>query len=191
MKTGLFFGTFNPVHIGHMIIAQYMLAHSDLDEIWFVVTPHNPFKEKRTLLDDRQRLHMVRLAIGDNVHFRASDIEFSLPQPSFTVNTLAHLEEKYPERKFGLIMGADNLASFHKWKNHEAILATCNLYVYPRPGAKESRFETDSRVHKIDAPIMEISSTRIREAVKNQKDVSYMLPKDVWEYIDKCGFYKA
>lgn len=189
MKTGLFFGTFNPVHIGHMIIAQYMLAFSDLTEIWFVVTPHNPFKEKRTLLNDRQRLHMVRLAIGDKPNLRASDIEFGLPQPSYTATTLAHLEEKYPTRKFGLIMGADNLATFHKWKNHTAILDTCHLYVYPRPGAKKSRFEDDQHVHKIDAPIMEISSTKIREAIKNQKDVSYMLPQHVWQYIDECGFY--
>ena len=189
MKTGLFFGSFNPVHIGHMVIAQYILVFSDLDEIWFVVSPHNPFKEKHTLLDDRQRLHMVHLAIGENFKMRASDFEFNLPQPSYTINTLTHLFEKYPEREFALTMGADNLAGFHKWKNHERILELCDLYIYPRPNTKASQFDAHKKVHHIDAPVMELSSTRIREAVKNKKDVSFMLPPNVWEYIEQCGFY--
>lgn len=189
MKTGLFFGSFNPVHIGHMVIAQYILEFSDLDEIWFVVSPHNPFKEKNTLLDDRQRLHMVHLAIGENFNMRASDFEFSLPQPSYTINTLTHLFEKYPEREFALIMGSDNLANFHKWKNYERIIELCDLYVYPRPNTKASQFDDHKKVHHIDAPVMELSSTRIREAVKNKKDVSFMLPPNVWEYIEQCGFY--
>lgn len=190
MKTGLYFGTFNPVHIGHMIIAQYMLEYSDLDEVWFVVTPHNPFKKKSTLLDDRQRLHMVHLAIGDQYHLRASDIEFGLEQPSYTIHTLVHLEEKYPDREFSLIMGQDNLGSFHKWKNHDRILEKCSLFVYPRPGAKPSPFDSHEKVQVVDAPIMELSSTQIRQAVKEGKDVSYMLPQAVWEYIGQCGFYK-
>lgn len=173
-----------------MIIAQYMLEFSDLQEIWFIVTPHNPFKEKKTLLDDRQRLHMVHLAIGDNFHMRASDVEFSLPQPSYTITTLTHLSEKYPDREFGLIMGGDNLASFHKWKNHERILEMHDLYVYPRPNAKTSRFEDHPKVHNVDAPIMELSSTQIRKAVAEGKDVGFMLVKEVWEYIGQCGFYK-
>ena len=189
MKTGLFFGTFNPVHIGHMIIAQYILEHSDLEEIWFVVTPHNPFKDKQTLLDDRQRLHMVHLAIGDNYHMRPSDVEFGLPQPSYTITTLTHLEEKYPERSFALIMGADNLAGFHKWKNYDLILEQCELYVYPRPTSKQSQFDNHPRVHKIDAPFMDLSSTLIRRAVKEKKNASFMLPPKVWQYIDQCGFY--
>lgn len=191
MKTGLYFGTFNPVHIGHMIIAQYMLAYSDLDEVWFVVTPHNPFKTKSTLLDDRQRLHMVHLAIGDNFKLRASDIEFGLEQPSYTINTLHHLRQKYPDKHFSLIMGQDNLAGFHKWKDFEKILEKCDLYVYPRPGAGPSQFDEYPEVHHVDAPLMELSSTQIREAVKAGKDVSYMLPPSVWEYIGQCGFYKA
>jgi nicotinate-nucleotide adenylyltransferase len=190
MKIGLYFGTFNPVHIGHMIIAQYMLEYSDLDEVWFVVTPHNPFKKKSTLLDDRQRLHMVHLAIGDHFKLRASDIEFGLEQPNYTINTLVHLHEKYPDKKFSLIMGQDNLAGFHKWKDHEKILEKCELYVYPRPGAKPSQFDDYPEVHRVNAPLMELSSTQIRTAVKEDKDVSYMLPPEVWEYIGQCGFYK-
>ena len=173
-----------------MVIAQYMLEYSDLDEIWFIVTPHNPFKEKKTLLDDRQRLHMVHLAIGDHFKMRASDVEFNLPQPSYTINTLAHLHEKYPDRQFGLIMGADNLASFHKWKNHEEILQKCELYVYPRPDAKPSQFDDYPEVHRVNAPLMELSSTQIRKAVSEGKDVSFMLAPEVWEYIGQCGFYK-
>lgn len=190
MKIGLYFGTFNPVHIGHMIIAQYMLEYSDLDEVWFIVTPHNPFKKKNTLLDDRQRLHMVHLAIGDQFKLRASDIEFGLEQPSYTINTLTHLQQKYPDKQFALIMGQDNLGSFHKWKDYEKILEKCALYVYPRPGAEASQFDDYPEVHPIEAPLMELSSTQIREAVKDGKDVSYMLPPAVWEYIGQCGFYK-
>jgi nicotinate-nucleotide adenylyltransferase len=190
MKIGLYFGTFNPVHIGHMIIAQYMLEYSDLDEVWFVVTPHNPFKKKSTLLDDRQRLHMVHLAIGDHFKLRASDIEFGLEQPNYTINTLNQLQDKYPDKAFALIMGQDNLAGFHKWKDPEKIIEKCDLYVYPRPGAKPSQFDDYPEVHRVNAPLMELSSTQIRAAVKEGKDVSYMLPPAVWEYIGQCGFYK-
>mgnify|MGYP000899646264 CR=1 FL=1 len=132
MKIGLYFGTFNPIHIGHMIIANHMAEHSDLDQIWMVVTPHNPHKQKTTLLDDYQRLHMVTLATEDFTKIKPSDIEFKLPQPNYTVNTLAHLEEKYPKHEFALIMGEDNLNSLHKWKNYEVILENHHVYVYPR-----------------------------------------------------------
>jgi nicotinate-nucleotide adenylyltransferase len=191
MKIGLFFGSFNPVHIGHMIIAQYVLNYSDLQEIWFVVSPHNPLKEKQTLLDDRQRLHMVNLAIGNQPNMRTTDIEFCLPQPSYTINTLAHLQEKYPTKTFALIMGEDNLATLHKWKNHERIVDMCALYVYPRPNSKNGTYTNHPKVHRIAAPMIELSSTAIRAAINQNKDVSFMLPQDVWQYIVACGFYRT
>lgn len=172
-----------------MIIAQYILEFSDLDEVWFVVTPHNPHKKKQTLLDDRQRLHMVHLAIADHYNMRASDIEFGLPQPNFTIDTLAHLREKYPEKKFALIMGQDNLQTFHKWKDYESIISKHDLYVYPRPEANSSLFDQYPEVHHIAAPLMELSSTKIRDAINKGKNVSYMVPPAVWTYIEQCGFY--
>lgn len=189
-KVGLYFGTFNPIHVGHCIIAQYMLEHTDLDELWFVVTPHNPHKKKSSLLDDRQRLHMVNLAIGEHYKLRVSDIEFSLPQPSYTAFTLAHLSEKHPEYQFNLIMGADNLQSFPRWKNHEAILAQAELYVYPRIGADGGDLREHPRVHLTEAPIIEIAATDIRKAIQSGKDVSFMLPPRVWEYIDQELIYR-
>ncbi len=180
---GLFFGTFNPVHVGHMIIAQYMLEYSDMDQLWFMVTPHNPHKQKNTLMDDRQRLHMVDLAITDHVRMKASDEEFNLPQPSYTITTLTHLAEKYPDKKFSLIMGMDNLESFHKWKNFDKIIEQHDIYVYPRPGHDGGQFGSHAKVHIIDAPNMEISATRIRKALKEGKDISYMVPEKVWEYL--------
>ncbi|MEZ4777977.1 MAG: nicotinate (nicotinamide) nucleotide adenylyltransferase [Flavobacteriaceae bacterium] len=191
-KIGLYFGTFNPIHIGHLTIANYMVEFSDLDEVWFVVTPHNPHKKKKTLLDDIHRLTMVRIAIENYPKLKASNIEFGLPQPNYTVNTLAHLEEKYPETKFCLIMGEDNLKSFHKWKNYEVILARYELYVYPRvsEGSIEIQFKDHPKIHKIDAPIMELSSTFIRNAIKEGKNICPMLPQNVWEYLDEMNFYK-
>lgn len=187
---GLFFGTFNPVHVGHMIIAQHMLEYSDMDQLWFMVTPHNPHKKKSTLLDDRQRLHMVDLAITDHVRMKASDEEFGLPQPSYTVTTLTHLSEKYPDKKFSLIMGMDNLESFHKWKNFDRIIEQHDLYVYPRPGHDGGQFKDHPKVHIIDAPNMEISATRIRAALQEGKDMSYMVPMEVWEYLKSGSFYR-
>lgn len=187
---GLYFGTFNPVHIGHMIIAQFMLEHSNMDEIWFMVTPHNPHKKKSTLLDDRQRLHMVELAIDDHVSMKASDEEFGLPQPSYTVTTLTHLSEKFPDKKFSLIMGMDNLQSFHKWKNFDRIIEAHDLYVYPRPGYNGGQFADHEKVHIIPAPNMEISSTQIRSSIKEHKNVSYMLPPRVWEYLETNNYYR-
>ncbi len=189
-KVGLYFGTFNPIHVGHCIIAQYMLESTDLDEVWFVVTPHNPHKKKSSLLDDYQRLHMVNLAIGEHYKLRVSDIEFSLPQPSYTSTTLAYLGEEYPDISFNLIMGGDNLQSFKKWKNHEAILANHELYVYPRIGADGGDLAKHPKVHLTDAPIVEIASTDIRKAIKEGKDLSFMLPPSVWEYIDQELFYR-
>ncbi len=189
-KVGLYFGTFNPIHVGHCIIAQYMLEFTNLDEVWFVVTPHNPHKKKSSLLDDRQRLHMVNLAIGEHYKLRVSDVEFSLNQPSYTAVTLAHLQEQHPEFHFNLIMGEDNLESFPRWRNYEAILANHELYVYPRIGSDGGPLADHPKVHITQAPIIEIASTDIRMAIKEGKDVSYMLPPRVWEYIDEELFYR-
>lgn len=192
MKIGLYFGTFNPIHIGHVIIANHIAEHSDLDQIWLVVTPHNPHKQKTTLLDDYQRFHMVTLATEDFTKIKPSDIEFKLPQPNYTVHTLAHLGEKFPQHEFSLIMGEDNLNSLHKWKNYEVILANHNIYVYPRLNAGEidGQFVNHPKIHRIGAPVIELSSTFIRESIRNKKNVVPMLPQKVWEYIDSSAFYK-
>jgi nicotinate-nucleotide adenylyltransferase len=189
---GLYFGTFNPIHIGHLAIANYLAENSDLDEIWMVVTPHNPHKKKKTLLDDYQRLHMVHLATDDYDRIKASNIEFSLPQPSYTVNTLAHLSEKYPDKDFTLIMGEDNLKSLHKWKNYQVILEDYSIIVYPRVslGNVPEQFKNHSKISKIDAPIMEISSTMIRNGIKEGKDLRYFMHHQVQEYVEEMHFYK-
>jgi nicotinate-nucleotide adenylyltransferase len=186
---GLFFGSFNPIHIGHLALANYMLAYTDLKEIWFVVSPHNPLKEKKTLLEDRQRLHMVSLAVEGFPKMKASDIEFKLPQPSYTVNTLVHLKEKYPKKEFALIMGADTLATLPKWKNVEHILEH-KIFVYPRPNADGGIYKNHVSVNMTDAPLMDISSTFIREGIKNKKRLDFFLHPKVAEYIEEMGFYK-
>lgn len=190
MHIGLFFGSFNPVHVGHMVLANYMLSFTDMQEVWMVVSPLNPLKNKNQLLDQNHRLLMVDLAIDGHTGIRSSNIEFKLPQPSYTINTLVHLSEKYPDHQFSLIMGQDNLESFHKWKNHEEILKAHHIYVYPRPDSDPSLFDMHAHVHFTKAPMMEISSTFIREAIKNKKDVKFFLPPKVWEEIDAMGFYR-
>lgn len=192
MKIGLYFGTFNPIHIGHLIIANHLVEFSDLDEVWLVVTPHNPHKQKNTLLNDYHRLEMVHLATEDYPKLKPSDIEFKLEQPNYTVNTLAHLEEKFPKHEFSLIMGEDNLNSFHKWKNYEVILERHNIYIYPRITADNSKNQLSNhpKVHKIDAPVVEISSTFIRNGIKEKKNIKPMLPEKVWEHIDRNLFYR-
>lgn len=190
MKVGLFFGSFNPIHVGHMVLANYFLEYSDLKKIWFVVSPQNPLKEKKTLLPEHHRLQLVKLAIGDNVSMKASDIEFKLTQPSYTINTLTYLKEKYPKNEFVLIMGADNLENFHKWKNYEQILKQYEVYVYPRKRTIENDLFKHPKVKLYDAPLMEISSTFIRKSIKEKKDVRYYLPANVWEYIKEMHFYE-
>ncbi|MGZ4115902.1 MAG: nicotinate (nicotinamide) nucleotide adenylyltransferase [Bacteroidia bacterium] len=190
MKVGLFFGSFNPVHVGHMVLANYMLAYTDLDRIWFVVSPHNPLKQKSSLLHERQRLQMVTLAIGDNNKMKASNIEFKLPQPSYTINTLTYLKEKYPANDFVLIMGADNLEGFHKWKNYEEILKQYEIYVYPRPDTKGGDLINHKKIKLVNAPLMEISSTAIRNAIKEKKDLRYFVPEAAWEYLKESHFYE-
>jgi len=191
-KIGLYFGTFNPIHVGHLTIANYMVEFSDLDEVWMVVTPHNPHKKKKTLLDDTHRLTMVRVALEDYPKLKASNIEFDLPQPNYTVHTLAHLEETYPDHAFCLIMGEDNLKSFHKWKNYDVILERYAIYVYPRisEGTVEHQFVGHEKITKVNAPIMELSSTFIRKAISEGKNIRPMLPQNVWEYLDEMNFYR-
>lgn len=191
-KIGLYFGTFNPIHVGHLTIANYLVEFSDLDAVWMVVTPHNPHKKKKTLLEDVHRLAMVRIALEDYPKLKASTVEFDLPQPNYTVNTLAHLEEQYPDSDFCLIMGEDNLKSFHKWKNYEVILERYQIYVYPRvsEGGVEHQFKGHKKITKVDAPIMELSSTFIRKSISEGKNIRPMLPQNVWEYMDEMNFYR-
>lgn len=194
MKVGLYFGTFNPVHIGHVIIANHMVQYSDLDEVWMVVTPHNPLKKKNGLLEDYHRIHMVNLATSDYDYIRPTDIEFNLPQPNYTVDTMAYLNERFPKHEFALIMGEDNLDSFTKWKNYEVLLNQYTIYVYPRIDrhrVERSALTTHSNVKMIEnAPIMEVSATFIREAIKAGKNCQPLLDKEVWTYIDHNLFYK-
>ncbi len=191
MKTGLFFGSFNPIHIGHLIIANFIVENSELDKIWFVVTPQNPFKKKSTLLDDHHRLEMVNLAIQKYPKFQLSNIEFSLPQPSYTIDTLVSLQEKYPNHEFVLIMGKDNLITFHKWKNYEQILKYYKIFVYPRiTEIPESEMIAHPNISEVSSPIIEISSTTIRQMIKENKNVRPMLPPEVFDYIDGSNLYK-
>jgi nicotinate-nucleotide adenylyltransferase len=194
-KIGLFFGTFNPIHVGHLIIANHMAEFSELNEVWLVVTPHNPHKKKNTLLEDTHRLAMVRIATEAYPKLKASTIEFDLPQPNYTVNTLAVLEEKYPDKEFCLIMGEDNVKSLHKWKNYEVILERYPIFIYPRISENLERdanliLEKKASVTLINAPIVELSSTFIRKNIAINKNIKPMLSKNVWHYIDEMNFYK-
>lgn len=192
-RIGLYFGTFNPIHIGHMVIANHMVEFSNLDEVWFVVTPQSPFKVKKSLLDNHHRYQMVLEATEDYPKLKPSKIEFELPQPNYTVNTLVHLSEKYPVgHQFFLIMGEDNLKSFHKWKNYEEILDGYSIYVYPRvsEGLIEHQFKDHPKIHRVSAPIMQISSTFIRREHKKGKNIKPMLPAAVWKYMDEMNFYR-
>ncbi|WP_299430634.1 nicotinate (nicotinamide) nucleotide adenylyltransferase [uncultured Maribacter sp.] len=192
-KIGLYFGTFNPIHLGHLVIANHMVEFSDLDEVWFVVTPQSPFKTKKTLLDNHHRYQMVYDAVKYYDGLKPSMIEFNMPQPNYTINTLVVLSEKYPtEYEFSLIMGEDNLKGLHKWKNYEVILEDYAVYVYPRvsSGVVEHQFKNHPKIHKVDAPIMEISSTFIRKNHKLGKNIKPLLPEVVWKYIDEMNFYR-
>lgn len=201
MKVGLYFGSFNPIHVGHLVIANYIVTHQDLDQIWFVVSPHNPHKTKSSLLKDYHRLALVKEAIETNPLMRASDIEFGLDQPNYTAKTLAHLKEKYPNTDFSLIMGEDNLRTFHKWYNYETILDNHKIYVYPRVytvqelAKIELEEENDLIKHEniafcSDAPMMVVSSSYIRKAIKHGQDVRYLLTPEVLKYVEEMGFYK-
>ena len=191
-RIGLYFGTFNPIHIGHLAIANHMAEFSDLDAVWMVITPHNPFKKKSSLLADHHRYQMVLRACEDYPNIKPSNIEFNLPQPNYTVNTLAHLSEKHPDNQFSLIMGEDNLNTFHKWKNYEVILKHHDLYIYPRTtnNKAELKIKNYEKIHFVNAPSMGISSTFIRKAIKEDKNIRPLVPEVVWHYIDEMRFYK-
>jgi nicotinate-nucleotide adenylyltransferase len=188
-KIGLFFGSFNPIHTGHLIIANLMAETTDLNKVWFVVSPHNPFKESKGLLHEFDRYDLVRAAIFDNYKLEVSDIEFHLPKPSYTIHTLVHLKEKHPEKEFRVIMGEDNLVNFTKWKNYQQILKDYGLYVYPRPNAQLSELRSHPNVRYIKAPMLDISATFIRSCIKQNHSVRYLVPDAVEERIKAKGFY--
>lgn len=190
-KTGLFFGSFNPIHIGHLIIANHFIEHSDLEEVWFIISPQSPFKKKASLLPDHHRFALVQCAVEDHPNLKASNIEFGLPQPSYTVQTLAFLAEKYPNKDFALIMGEDNLIHIDKWKNSDFILENYSIYVYPRPNIERSSFHNLPNIKIIDnVPQMEISASFIRKSIKEGKDVKFLLSENVYKYVREMHFYE-
>ena len=189
MKVGLFFGSFNPLHIGHKIIASYMVEFTDLNKVLFVLSPQNPFKEKKNLLDQYHRLQIIRVELENNQKLDVSTIEFDMPIPSYTIDTLVRIQEKNPQNQYTLIMGADNMQNFHKWKNHRQILQDFSIYVYPRSNIKINiKHENINFIR--DVPELKISASFIRNAIKNRKDISYMIPEKAWRYIEDMNFYK-
>ena len=191
MKIGLFFGSFNPIHIGHLIIANHMATQTDLQKVWLVVSPQNPLKPKKTLARDHDRLHLVRLGIGDNPLLEVSNIEFGLPKPSYTVDTLAVLKEKYPQHEFALIMGGDNIASLHLWKNYQQLLSDYDIYVYKRPSYDLGTLADHPRLRIYEAPLLDISATYIRTCLQEGKSVRYLVPDAVFEYLENGSLYKG
>lgn len=190
MKVGLFFGSFNPIHNGHLIIANHIAQNSDLDRVWLVVTPHNPLKERRTLANDYDRLHLVQLAIEEAAHLEASNIEFALPKPSYTIDTLTYLREQHPNYEFVLLMGGDNLGSLHKWKNHDILLRDYHIYVYGRPNYDLGQYQDHPNVHLVKAPLMEISSSAIRAMLSRGQSIRYWVPDVVREELERSGLYQ-
>lgn len=189
MNIGLFFGSFNPIHTGHLIIANYMIEFTEIDRVWFVVSPQNPFKIHDFLVPEQHRLRMVQLAIKDNPGMEVMDFEFSLSKPSFTVNSLRYLEEIYPEHTFTIIMGSDNLAGFHKWKGYEEIISHYKLFVYHREGHDNPQLKAHANVRVFDAPVLNISATFIREVLAAKKSIRYLVTPEVKDYISREGLY--
>ncbi len=189
MKIGLYFGSFNPVHVAHLIIANHILNETELEKLWFVVSPQNPLKSSENLLNEYHRLHLVRLATEEDNRFKAVDIEFSLRKPSYTANTLAYLGEKYPEHEFSIIMGSDSFQNLHRWKNYETIVENYPIYVYKRPGFEITN-PLNAKLHEVNAPLLQISATQLREFIQNGKSIRYMVPDKVLEEIEKGGYYK-
>jgi len=190
MKIGLYFGSFNPIHHGHLVVAGYMAEFTDLDQVWLVVSPHNPLKPVNSLLQEYHRFTLVKAAIKNYRKLKASDVEFRMPKPSYTIHTLDHLKEQFPQHTFVLILGTDAMQSFDKWKDYEKILACYQLYVYPRKDSDGGELMSNTNVKKVEAPLMEISSSFIRECIRNKKDAGYMMPESVWELIEENHFYE-
>ena len=190
-QVGLFFGSFNPIHVGHLIIGKHMVVEGGLDEVWFVISPQNPFKQKATLLDERQRLYMANLAVEDDYDLRASNVEFHLPRPSYTVDTLAFLDEKYPDVAFTLLMGSDNLVSLPRWKNHEILLERYRILVYPRPGSPEPELAAHPRVRLLEVPQILLSASYIRKRIAAGKSIRYLVTEPVRRYIDELALYRS
>jgi len=182
-KIGLFFGSFNPVHVGHLIIAETVASSNLVDQVWMVVSPQNPFKQQKNLLNQYDRLHLLQLATANNPAVSASNIEFFLPKPSYTIDTLAYLHEKYPNHQFSVIMGEDNLQHFHKWKNYEAILKYYQIIVYPRPNYSTNRYHSHNNVHYLTVPLLEISATYIRKRLQQGQSIRYLVPNSVYEQL--------
>lgn len=190
-RIGLFFGSFNPIHTGHLIIAEYMATRTDLEQVWFVVSPHNPLKLRSTLANDFDRLHMVQLAIDDNPRLKASNIEFSLPKPSYTIDTMVYLHEKYPQHQFSLIMGSDNLGSISKWKNYELLLERYKIHVYKREGVPiDQTSVSNADIVIYDVPMLDISSTYIRKSIAEGLSIRYMVPENVYQFLDGSRLYR-
>ena len=189
MKIGLYFGSFNPIHTGHLIIASHILNESDIDKVWFVVSPHNPFKESNTLLNEYERFHLVQKAVEQDARLKAVDIEFSLPRPSYTVHTMAYLEEKYPSYQFVIIMGSDSFQNIEKWKNADHILKNYEIMIYKRPGFEIDN-KTEAKIQVMNAPLLEISATHIRKLVQEGRSIKYLVPPQVEDEILNSGMYR-
>ena len=189
MKIGLYFGSFNPIHIGHLIIANHILNSTDIKKVWFIVSPQNPLKHSNSLLNEYHRLHLVRLAIEDNASLAASDVEFKLPRPSYTIDTLAYLKEKYPDHEFSIIMGSDSFQNINRWKNPDQIIANHSIVIYNRPGFMVQEPNSNIVILK-DTPMLQISATAIRELIKKGKSIRYLVPDKPAQEIEACGYYK-
>jgi nicotinate-nucleotide adenylyltransferase len=190
LQVGLFFGSFNPPHIGHLAIANYMVEFTDISQLWFMVSPQSPLKEEGSLLREYDRLELVRLAVEGDRRFRVSDVEFRLPKPSYTIHTLTSLKEKFPDHTFTLILGSDNMENFSQWKDYTKILENYRIFVYPRPGYAGENVPQHKNISWMEAPMMDISSTFIRESIRAGKDVRYFVSAPVWEYMDKMNYYR-